>query len=265
MAITLKSQRQIELMRQAGSIVADTFEILRDHVRPGVTTAELDRLAEEYIRSRGAEPVYKGYGGMRATRERPGRKPFPATICASVNDVICHGIPSPRQQLRDGDIIGVDIGVRYKGWVGDSCITYGVGTIDDETRRLLDVTQRCLELGIEQARVGNRLSDIGAAIQHYAEANHFAVVREYTGHGVGRKLHEEPTVLHYHDPSSGKQRLMTGMVFTIEPMVNIGSAKTYLEPDGWTVRTSDGSFSAQFEHQIAITDNGPIILTLPHE
>lgn len=261
MALSLKTHKQIEFLRQAGRIVAETFEILREHVRPGVTTAELDRIAEEYIRSRGAIPVYKGYGGTRAKNNRePARKPFPASICASVNDVICHGIPGDDLRLNEGDIIGIDIGVRYNGWVGDSCVTYPVGTVAPETQRLLEVTERCLYLGIEQSHIGKRLGDIGAAIQNYAEANGFSVVREYTGHGVGRNLHEEPTVLHHGKVNTGK-RLMAGMVFTIEPMINSGKATTKLGNDGWTVRTEDGSLSAQFEHQLAITDQGPLILT----
>lgn len=260
MAVTLKSRQQIKRLRDAGRLVADTFEVLREHVRPGITTAELDAIAEEYIRSRGAEPVYKGYGGFAGNRNQPGRKPFPATICASVNDVICHGIPSRKERLREGDIISVDIGVRYNGWVGDSCVTYPVGLVDDKTQRLLDVTEQCLMLGIAQAQVGNTLGDIGAAIQRYAEAQGFSVVREYTGHGVGRNLHEEPTVLHYGEPHTGR-RLMAGMVFTIEPMVNIGRPETRLDRDGWTVRTADGARSAQFEHAIAITDEGPLVLT----
>mgnify|MGYP001036181562 CR=1 FL=1 len=261
MAVTLKSRQQIKRLRDAGLLVADTFAMLREHVRPGITTAELDAIAEEYIRSRGGEPVYKGYGGIPATRKQPGRKPFPATICASVNDVICHGIPSRKERLREGDIISVDIGALYNGWVGDSCVTYPVGEIDEKTRRLLEVTERCLLLGIGQAKVGNRLGDIGAAIQRYAESQGFSVVREYTGHGVGRKLHEEPTVLHYGEPHTG-QKLLAGMVFTIEPMVNLGGPETQLERDGWTVRTADGALSAQFEHAIAITDDGPLVLTL---
>ncbi len=262
MALVLKSRHQIELLQQAGGLVADTFEILREHVRPGVTTAELDMIADEYIRSHGAEPIYKGYGGVRGRRGQFSRPPFPATICASVNDVICHGIPSKRQRLRQGDIIGVDIGVRLNGWVGDSCVTYMVGEVDDTTRRLVEITQQCLDLGIAQAHVGNTLGDVGSAIQQHAQANGFSVVREYTGHGVGRNLHEEPTVLHHGEPKTGR-RLMAGMVFTIEPMVNVGVPETVLERDGWTVRTADGKYSAQFEHAIAITDDGPLVLTRP--
>jgi methionyl aminopeptidase len=260
MTLVLKSRQQIDMLRRAGALVAETFEVLRDHVRPGVSTAELDAIAEEYIRSKGGEPVYQGYGGMRSKRGQLLRKPFPASICASVNDVICHGIPNKRQRLRQGDIIGVDIGVRLDGWVGDSCVTYGVGDVDERTQCLLETTQQCLNLGIEQARPGNTMGDIGAAIQRYAEAQGFSVVREYTGHGVGRNLHEEPTVLHYGEPHTGR-RLMAGMVFTIEPMLNIGRAETTLDSDGWTVRTRDGRYSAQFEHQLAITDDGPLVLT----
>jgi methionyl aminopeptidase len=260
MALILKSRKQIAYLREAGRLVAETFAVLREHVRPGVTTAELDRIAEEYIRSRGGEPVYKGYGGARGKRNQTVRKPFPATICVAVNDVICHGIPNPKQVLQEGDIIGVDIGVRYNGWVGDSCVTYAVGEIDDLTKKLLEVTERCMYLGIEQSQVGKKLGDIGAAIQQCANSEGFSVVKEYTGHGVGRNLHEDPTVLHYGTPNTGK-RIVAGMVFTIEPMINTGGVTTHLEQDGWTVRTADGSISAQFEHQLAITDDGPVILT----
>jgi methionyl aminopeptidase len=259
--ILLKSPDQIAKLREAGRIVAETYEVLRPHVVPGVTTAELDRIAEEYIRSRGAIPIYKGYGGYSAQRGQPGRKPFPATICVAVNDVICHGIPSSRQELNDGDIIGVDIGVTYRGWVGDSCVTYAVGQIDASSQRLLDAAHHALELGIEQARPGKRLGDIGAAIQTYAEGEGYGVVREYVGHGVGRSLHEDPNVLHHGKPGTGIE-LRPGMVFTIEPMLNAGGAATRLLPDQWTVKTADGSRSAQFEHTLAITEHGPELLTV---
>lgn len=262
MAVVLKSRNQINLLRRAGALVAETFEVLREHIQPGVTTAELDAIAEEHIRSKGAEPVYKGYGAMRDKRGKMVRKPFPATICASVNDVICHGMPGKQGPLREGDIIGVDIGLRLNGWVGDSCVTYTVGTVDDRTHTLIETTRQCLDLGIAQAQVGNTFGDIGAAIQRHAEAQGFSVVREYTGHGVGRNLHEDPTVLHYGEPGTGR-KLMPGMVFTIEPMINMGRAATHLDSDGWTVRTADGKYSAQFEHAIAITDDGPIVLTDP--
>jgi methionyl aminopeptidase len=260
-AILLKSVDQIAKLREAGRIVAETYEVLRPHVVPGVTTAELDRIAEEYIRGKGAIPIYKGYGGYSAQRGQPGRKPFPATICVAVNDVICHGIPSTRQVLSEGDIIGVDIGVIYRGWVGDSCVTYAVGQIDAKSQRLVDAAQHALELGIEQAQPGKHLGDIGAAIQRYAEGEGYGVVREYVGHGVGRSLHEEPNVLHHGKPGTGVE-LRVGMVFTIEPMLNAGGAATRLMPDQWTVKTADGSRSAQFEHTLAITENGPELLTV---
>ncbi len=262
MPLVLKSRPQIKLLREAGALVAETFEILGQYVKPGVTTAELDAVAEDYIRSRGAEPVYKGYGKVRGKGGQILRKPFPATICASVNDVICHGIPNKRQPLREGDIIGVDIGLNLHGWIGDSCVTYTVGQVDARTQELIDTTRECLEMGIAQARPGNKMGDIGAAIQQHAEARGFSVVREYTGHGVGRNLHEEPTVLHYGEPRTGR-KLMPGMVFTIEPMINMGVAETHLERDGWTVRTADGKYSAQFEHALAITEDGPLVLTAP--
>ncbi|MFV9505737.1 MAG: type I methionyl aminopeptidase [Oscillochloridaceae bacterium umkhey_bin13] len=259
MPITLKSPRQIELLRASGQLVRATFELLRSHIRPGVTTAELDAIAEEFIRSHGAEPVYKGY----VPRTRTGWAkvpPFPGTICASVNDVICHGIPSKKERLRQGDIIGVDIGLRLNGWIGDACETFPVGEVDEPTQRLLDTARRCLDLGIAEAYPGKTLGDIGAAIQRHAEGLGFAVVREYTGHGLGRNLHEDPSVLHFGEPGTGR-KILAGMVFTIEPMINAGRAGTKLERDGWTVRTADGKYSAQFEHTLAITDDGPILLT----
>lgn len=259
MPVILKTPRQIELLRESGQLVRATFDVLREHIRPGITTAELDAIAEEFIVSHGAEPVYKGYvpGGSRGWSRVP---PFPGTICASVNDVICHGIPSKKDRLRQGDIIGVDIGLRLNGWIGDACVTFPVGDVDDVTHKLLETTEEVLRLGVEQAKIGNTLRDIGAAIQQYAEANGFSVVREYTGHGLGRNLHEDPTVLHYDDPRSTR-KIMAGMVFTIEPMLNVGVAQTKLENDGWTVRTADGKYSAQFEHTLAITADGPILLT----
>ena len=258
MSIELKTREQIAILREAGRIVAEVYEVLRPHVVPGVTTLDLDRMAEEYIRKRGAIPVYKGYvpdGGHSIP-------PFPGTICASMNDVICHGIPSQKIRLKEGDILGVDIGVKFKGWCGDSCYTYGVGNVDEVSQRLMDVTKRSLELAIQEARPGNQLGDIGFVIQRHVEANGFSVVREYTGHGVGRELHEvPPTVLHHGQRGKGL-KLRTGMVFTIEPMVNAGRPETRLMSDRWGVRTADGSRSAQYEHSLAITDNGAEILTV---
>lgn len=250
MAILLRSRQHIAEMREAGRLVAQTFEILRPHIRPGVTTRELDRIAEKYIRSHGATPAYKGYRG------------FPATICVAPNNVICHGIPD-NSQLHEGDIIGIDIGARLNGWYGDSCVTYPVGAISPEAQRLLDVTHEAMWRGIRAAQAGKRLGDVGAAIQTYVEAHGCSIVREWTGHGVGEKLHEEPSVLHYGKPDTGI-KLRPGFIFTIEPMVNTGRYETVLDKkDGWTVRTADGSLSAQFEHSIVITDDGPEVLTLP--
>jgi methionyl aminopeptidase len=255
MPIILKSPDEIAQMREAGRIVAQTYEHLEPYVRAGAGTLELDRRAEEFIRGKGARPMYKGY-------EPPGRRPFPATICVAINDVIVHGIPKRKQYLREGDIIGIDIGVVYNGWVGDSCRTYAVGSIDEETQRLVDVTARCLEIGIGEAHIGNRIGDIGAAIQENAEDQGFSVVREYCGHGVGHALWEEPNVPHHGRPGTGF-KLRPGMVFTIEPMINAGAPDTRLLSDGWTVSTADGSLSAQFEHTVAITEKETEILTLP--
>lgn len=262
MAVTLRSRQQIAQLREAGRLVAQTYEVLQPYIVAGATTSDLDRIAEEFIRSKGALPIYKGYGGSARARKQAAIPPFPASICTAVNDVICHGIPNPKERLREGDIVGVDIGVLLNGWIGDACVTYGIGKIDAVSQRLMETTKRCLEVGIEQARPGKRLGDIGWAIQSYAEARGFSVVREYTGHEVGRNLHGDLAVQHWGDPGKGV-KLQKGMVFTIEPMINVGKPGTVLMPDQWTVRTADGSRSAQFEHTIAITDGAPEILTLP--
>ncbi|WP_407570603.1 type I methionyl aminopeptidase [Deinococcus altitudinis] len=248
-----KTPREIEAMRRAGSLVAETFQVLEPHVQPGVSVQELDQIAEEFIRSRGAVPAYIGYG--------PRNNPFPATICASINEVICHGIPSPRK-LREGDIIGVDIGVKMGGVYGDACHTYTVGNVTPEVRRLVETARESLQLGLEAVKPGARMGDIGAAIQKLAEGRGFGVVREYTGHGIGKNLHEEPTVYHHGLPGTGLL-LQPGMVFTIEPMINLGRKETKLLPDGWTVVTADGKPSAQFEHTLVVTQTGYDILTLP--
>jgi methionyl aminopeptidase len=249
MAVSLRSQPQIKLLREAGRLVAETFALLRPHIQPGITTRELDRMAEKFIRDHGAIPVYKGYNG------------FPATICASVNNVICHGFPS-KTPLHEGDIVGIDIGAKLNGWIGDSCVTFAVGKLAPETQRLMDVSEESMWRGIRAAQAGNRLGDVGAAIQQYVEAHKFSVVREYTGHGVGQVLHDEPrNIPHYGKPGTG-MRLQPGLVFTVEPMVNAGRPETVLDQrDGWTVRTADGSLSAQFEHTIVVTEHGPEILT----
>lgn len=261
MAVTLKTPEQIARLRDAGRIVAETYEVLRPHVVPGVTTAELDHIAEEYIRSKGAIPKYKGFGALNDRRGRMIRPPFPATICVAVNDVICHGIPSSRQQLQEGDIIGIDIGAVYKGWIGDSCKTFAVGKVSKDSQRLMDVALRAMEIGIEQAQPGKRLGDIGAAIQTYVEGLGFSTVRELAGHGVGRELWEEPTVQHFGTPGTGMV-IRPGMVFTIEPMINAGKPGIQPMPDQWTIKTADGSRSAQYEHTLAIFEDGPQLLTV---
>jgi len=247
--VRIKSARDIAAMRIAGQLVAHTFAHITPLVAPGVSTATLDRIAEEYIRANGGIPAYKGYLG------------FPATLCISPNNVICHGIPGPHT-LNEGDIVGIDVGVIVNGWYGDACITLPVGRISPVAQRLLDCAKSALEVGIVAATVGNTLGDIGAEIQRHAEAQGFSVVREYTGHGIGKALHEEPTVHHVGQAGAGIT-LKSGMVFTIEPMINAGSHKTQLDKkDKWTVRTADGSLSAQFEHTIAIHPDGPQRLTV---
>lgn len=256
MAVILYSGPQIAKLREAGRLVAETFALLREHVRPGVSTKVLDQQAEAFIRKHGATPAYKGY------KPRFAARPFPATICASVNDEICHGFPRSAP-LKDGDIVGVDIGLLLNGWYGDACVTYPVGEVAPGTQKLLEVAEEGMWRGIRAARADKRLGDIGAAIQGYVESNGFSVVREWSGHGVGQKLHEDLSVPHHGKAGTGL-RLWPGMVFTIEPMVNAGGPDNYVDKrDGWTVRTSDGSLSAQFEHTIVITDNGPEILTVP--
>ena len=240
-------------MRRAGSLVAETFQVLEPYVQPGVSVQELDQVAESFIRSRGAIPAYIGYG--------PRDNPFPATICASVNEVICHGIPGPRR-LREGDIIGVDIGVKMGGVYGDACYTFAVGNVAPGVRKLVDTARDCLDAGLAAVKPGARMGDIGEAIQKLAEGRGFGVVREYTGHGIGKNLHEEPTVYHHGKAGTGLQ-LQPGMVFTIEPMINLGRRETKLLPDGWTVVTADGKPSAQFEHTLVVTPSGYDILTLP--
>ena len=250
--LVLKNAREIELMRRAGALVAETFRVLDPYVVPGASIQELDQIAEDFIRSRGAVPAYVGYG--------PRNNPFPATICASVNEVICHGIPTPRK-LREGDIIGVDIGVKLSGVYGDACHTYQVGAVAPNVHKLVDATQASLAAALEVVKPGARLGDIGAAIQATAEPRGFSVVREYTGHGIGHRLHEEPTVPHVGRAGTG-MKLSAGMVFTIEPMINLGRAETKLLADGWTVVTADGKPSAQFEHTLVVTDKGYDLLTL---
>ncbi len=247
--IVLKSRREIELMRQAGRLVARAHQIVRGLLRPGITTAEIDRHIEEFIRSHDAVPSFKGYRG------------FPASTCISVNEELVHGIPG-RRRLRHGDIVSVDIGVIYRGYHGDSAWTYAVGDIPAEARRLLETTEQALMAGIAQARAGKRLGDIGHAIQQVVEAAGFAVIREYVGHGIGREMHEPPQVPNYGEPGKGLV-LRPGMTLAIEPMVSAGTWETRVLGDKWTVVSADGSLTAHFEHTVAITDDGPDILTLP--
>jgi methionyl aminopeptidase len=247
--IIRKSAREIEQMAEAGAVVARTLELLRESIRPGVTTRELDRIADEYIRSQGGIPTFEGYRG------------YPASICASPNDMIVHGIPG-RYELADGDILSLDVGVTYRGFVGDSAVTVAVGDVPEETRRLLAACQEGLHRMIAQCHVGNRLHDLGAACQAYVEGDAgFGVVRQLVGHGVGRRMHEDPQIPNYGQPGTGPE-LREGMVFAIEPMITAGSHDIHLDDDGWSIYTVDGSMAAHFEHTVAVTADGPLILTL---
>ena len=247
--IQLKSAREIDVMAQGGRILGETLATLRRSVRAGVSTAELDRIAEDFIRSHdGAVPAFKGLYG------------FPGSICTSINDEIVHGIPSKKRVLKDGDIISMDVGVGYKGFFTDSAITVPVGDVDATTRRLLDVTAESLDAGIAAATVGNHIGDIGAAVQGVVEAAGFSVVRDLVGHGIGAEFHEEPQVPNYGKPKR-KEKLVPGLTLAIEPMVNAGGPATRTLSDRWTIVTLDGSRSAHFEHTVAITESGPRILT----
>lgn len=245
--IICKTPREIEIMREAGKIVALTRQELEKHIRPGITTKELDAIAEAVIRKHGAIPSFKGYNG------------FPGSICASVNEELVHGIPGGRV-LKEGDIISIDVGAQYNGYHADSAWTYPVGEIAEETKKLLEVTEKSLYIGLEEAKPGARLSNISHAIQTYVESHHFSIVREYVGHGIGQNLHEDPQIPHYGPPNKGP-RLKPGMTLCIEPMVNAGSRYVKTLADNWTVVTVDGKMCAHFEHTIAITENGYEILT----
>ena len=244
--IILKTPDEIALMAKASRVVAEALEVLKSAVKPGVTTDELDRLAEAEIRGRGAIPAFKGY------------RNYPKTLCASVNEQVVHGIPSKRV-LKDGDIIGLDLGAIVGGFYGDSAVTVAVGRIDEKAATLVRVTEESLSLAIQQARVGNRLSDISHAVQQHVEAAGYSVVTEFVGHGIGRQLHEEPQVPNYGKPGQGP-RLQPGMVLAIEPMVNMGGSAVRVLDDRWTAVTVDGSLSAHFEHTIAIQPSGPALV-----
>ncbi len=248
----LKSPREIQIMREAGRIVARVHAALREAVRPGVSTWDLDQLAVATMTRYNATSCFLGYRG------------FPANICASINNELVHGIPSRDRILKDGDIISIDVGVRYRGFIGDSAWTYAVGSISAEVQRLMQVTEASLYEGITQSKAGNRVIDISRAVQKYVEGHGMNVVREYTGHGVGRQMHEAPQVLNYvSDDSDGRLLLRPGLVVAIEPMVQAGTWQTRTLKDNWTVVSKDGSMAAHFEHTIAITHSGPEILTLP--
>ena len=245
--IVCKSPAEIEKMRDASMLVADVLAELAAQVQPGVTTLELDAEAERLVRAAGAEPAFKGYRG------------YPCTLCASRNEEVIHGIPSKRP-LVEGDIISLDMGVKKHGFFGDSAVTVAVGQVPEQVQLLLRVTQEALEKGIEQVRLGGRVSDIGHAIQTHVEANGFSVVREFVGHGIGASLHEDPQIANYGEPGRGP-RLAEGMTLAIEPMVNLGRPGVKMLADGWTAVTRDGSLSAHFEHTVAVTKNGPLVLT----
>jgi methionyl aminopeptidase len=247
-----RNREEIERIRVSAQLVAMTLRELGRTVRPGVTTAELDRIAETFIRDHGGRPAFKGYRG------------FPASICPSVNEEVVHGIPGPRE-LREGDIVGIDVGVEKDGYYGDAARTFGVGVVSDEARRLMEVTRDSLMQGIAQVRPGNRVGDISNAVQEHAERHGFSIVRALVGHGIGREMHEEPAVPNF-GPAGRGPRLMAGLVLAIEPMVNAGGYEVVTRPDGWTVATKDGGLSAHFEHTVAVGADGPEILSeLPDE
>ena len=247
--IQLKSARELDLMAQGGKILGETLQTLRAAVRPGISTGELDQIGEEFIRRHdGAVPAFKGLYG------------FPGSICSSVNQEIVHGIPSKKRVLHEGDIVSIDVGVGYKGYFTDHAMTIGVGEISPDAQRLLAVTQQSLEAGIAAAQVGNHIGDIGAAVQAVVEVAGFSVVRDLVGHGIGVEFHEEPQVPNYGKPKR-KEKLVPGLTLAIEPMVNIGGPATKTLQDRWTIVTMDGSLSAHFEHTVAITESGPLVLT----
>ncbi|MBI3300921.1 MAG: type I methionyl aminopeptidase [Deltaproteobacteria bacterium] len=252
--IFLKSPQEIEIMRTANRIVTEILAELRERVAPGISTGEIDRIASDLIRKKGARSAFKGY------QIRNGSVPFPATICVSLNNEVVHGIPSFQRIIRAGDLVSLDFGVIYRDFYGDAAVSFTVGEGNGTVRRLLETTAAALEDGIAQARVGNRLGDISAAVQERVEREGFAVVREFVGHGVGRRLHEDPPVPNYGARDRGV-RLREGMVLAIEPMVNAGGPEVALKSDGWTAVTRDGSLSAHFEHSVAITEKGPEVLS----
>ena len=247
--VTLKTASEIQIMNEANQIVGDTLNMLREKAVPGMSTWQLDSWAEEHARRYGATPAFKGYHG------------FPGSLCVSLNEQVVHGIPSKKIVLQEGDILSIDFGVRYKGFFGDAAITLAIGKISAEKMNLLKVTRESLYKGIEQARVGNRINDISAAIQNHVEKHGFSVVRQFVGHGIGTELHEGPEVPNYSIENKRTPRIMAGMVLAIEPMINLGTYEVKVLKDGWTVITKDKLPSAHFEHSIAVTEDGPLILS----
>ena len=246
--IELKSAREIGLMRAGGHILADVMDRLRELVKPGLSTLEIDDDVEAFIRSRGALPAFKGYRG------------FPATVCISINDEVVHGIPSAHRRIKEGDIVGLDLGCIVEGYYADCAFTLAIGDVPPKVQQLLDVTRESLDVAIAECRAGRRLSDVSHAVQAHVERNGFGVVRQFVGHGIGRALHEDPQIPNFGDPGRGPQ-LRPGMVLAIEPMVTMGSWEVKVLDDGWTAVTRDGSLAAHFEHTIAVTDDGPEVLT----
>ncbi|MCI1955579.1 MAG: type I methionyl aminopeptidase [Oscillospiraceae bacterium] len=247
--IVLKTSRELKIMREAGRIAANALKFAGAAIEPGVSTWEIDRVARRYIEEQGAKPTFLGYGG------------FPASACVSVNNVVIHGIPKKNHLLREGDIVSIDVGATYEGFVGDNAYTFPCGKVSEEAQRLMDTTRESLAEGIRAAVAGARLGDVGSAVQRYAEARGYSVVRDYVGHGVGAKMHEDPSVPNYGTPGRGV-RLLPGMTIAIEPMINQGVKEVRTLNDGWTTVTADGKLSAHFENSIAITPDGPVILTV---
>ena len=250
-AVTIKRPAEIASMRSAGAVLAGVLEVLRAELRPGVTTGDLDRIAERMILDAGAVPSFKGYGS---------NPPFPGVICASINDEVVHGIPSPRRRLAEGDLVSIDIGCIVDGWHADCARTWAVGSVPAAVSELIDATRRGMEAGIAAAVAGNRLGDVGHAIESVAHEHGYGIVRHFVGHGIGRAMHEEPQVANYGRPGTG-MLIEPGMCFAIEPMFNLGGDEVYVTDDGWTVRTADGALSAHFENTIAVTQGGPERLT----
>lgn len=246
-SIVIKSLDEIKILREAGWMLAEIMRSLKQTLQPGMTTLDVDAYAERFILKRNVRPAFKGYRG------------FPGCACVSVNEAVVHGIPGPRV-LKEGDIVSVDVGIYHKGFYSDMAFTSAVGKVHPNQQKLMDVTQNALQKGIDKVRAGNRLSDISSTVQQYVESHGFSVVRDFVGHGIGRELHEEPEIPNFGQPGKGPE-LKPGMVFAIEPMVNVGTWKTKVLDDGWTVVTQDGLASAHFEHTVAVTDNGPEILT----